>query len=453
MKLLSIFLILSFTINANGQELIELNYLSFVGSLIKNHPAIQSAQLEKANINLGKMAANGAFDPKLNYSNLFKDFNNINYYDMNATQISVPSYIGDFKINYSTAFGQKVNPADYLPSNGVIGMYYSMPLLRGLVTDDRRTELKRQSFSNELGDATYFKKSQALILVASKYYWDWVNFYNNYTLSMDNEQLALTRFENIKSSQKLGEIAPIDTIEAQTQWLIRQSERIKLQYKFNQYSLLLKNFIWDSTIRNTNTIRPANLETSQILANQLVLLNYKTLSNPDITLYQLKINFTKLDAKLKREQLKPKLDAYVGILSTPQNFDFNYQNRATGVAFEFPLFLRKERSGYRVAKNKIEQAKLEYQELNRKIDVDYKSTYLILEGLVIQIKLYEKLEIQYKKLLDAEIEKFNQGESSVFMINSREQKWVDTRQKKVELITDFYYQIALIKYIAGTLLN
>ena len=436
-----------------AQDTSILKYNVFLNSLLRNHPSVQKAELEKSNINLGLMAAKGAFDPKIYQNSLFKDFNNINYYDLNSTQLSIPSYIGDFKLNYNTAFGQNINPSDYLPSNGLIGMYYTIPLLKGLIIDDRRTELKKQSYSKNIANATFLKNSLAIALVASKYYWDWAFYYHCYQLSKENESLAFKRFNDIKSSQKLGEVAPIDTVEAQTQWLIRRTELIKLSYKFNQYSILLKNFIWDSTQNSSKTFYPSNLNTSQILANELFLINNNSKLNPDLKLYQLKVNLNRLDAKLKKEQLKPKFDAYIGLLSTPKNFNLDYQNRTTGLAFEFPLFLRKERSGYKISQNKIMQSELDFKEIDRKVSSEYSACFKLLEGLLVQIQLFEALESQYKKLLDAETEKFYQGESSVFMINAREQKWVDTRLKKVELITDFYYQIAAIKYIAGTLAN
>ena len=43
----------------------------------------------------------------------------------------------------------------------------------------------------------------------------------------------------------------------------------------------------------------------------------------------------------------------------------------------------------------------------------------------------------YETLLDAEFEKFRIGESSIFLLNSREQKLIDSQMKLNKLQTEF----------------
>ena len=56
-----------------------------------------------------------------------------------------------------------------------------------------------------------------------------------------------------------------------------------------------------------------------------------------------------------------------------------------------------------------------------------------------------------QRLLDAEREKFNSGESSVFLINTREQQLFDLRVQEAEISTQLKLQEIEILYLLGTL--
>jgi hypothetical protein len=56
-----------------------------------------------------------------------------------------------------------------------------------------------------------------------------------------------------------------------------------------------------------------------------------------------------------------------------------------------------------------------------------------------------------QRLLDAEREKFNSGESSVFLINTREQQLFDLRVQETEIATQLKLQEIEIQYLLGDL--
>ena len=56
-----------------------------------------------------------------------------------------------------------------------------------------------------------------------------------------------------------------------------------------------------------------------------------------------------------------------------------------------------------------------------------------------------------QRLLDAEREKFNSGESSVFLINTREQQLFDLRVQEAEISTQLKIQEIEVLYLLGAL--
>jgi hypothetical protein len=55
----------------------------------------------------------------------------------------------------------------------------------------------------------------------------------------------------------------------------------------------------------------------------------------------------------------------------------------------------------------------------------------------------------YQKLRNAEIRKFENGESSLFLINSREAKLIESIIKQASLVSKFQKERAALLYAAG----
>ena len=72
------------------------------------------------------------------------------------------------------------------------------------------------------------------------------------------------------------------------------------------------------------------------------------------------------------------------------------------------------------------------------------------DNLGAQLTLYQNITENYRALLDAENEKFNFGESSVFLINTREQRWLDARVKYLKLAGEYRKTEAALRWAGGS---
>ncbi|HEX8279104.1 MAG TPA: TolC family protein, partial [Segetibacter sp.] len=68
-----------------------------------------------------------------------------------------------------------------------------------------------------------------------------------------------------------------------------------------------------------------------------------------------------------------------------------------------------------------------------------------------QVKIYESAYMNYERLLRAEEVKLSIGESSLFLVNSRENKVLETRQKLLELKAKFFKSLVAVQWAAGIL--
>nr|MBP8074100.1 TolC family protein [Bacteroidia bacterium] len=103
------------------------------------------------------------------------------------------------------------------------------------------------------------------------------------------------------------------------------------------------------------------------------------------------------------------------------------------VKFSFPLFLRKQRSYLELTRIELQQVSLKQEQ--KEVEIKNKNAAIAqqLDATARQVGLYDEMVTNYRRLVDAEMERFQLGESSIFLINSREQKLIEAELKLNEL--------------------
>jgi len=168
-------------------------------------------------------------------------------------------------------------------------------------------------------------------------------------------------------------------------------------------------------------------DTVQIVDNQPILLEKIN-----------KMSIKEIELRLKREKLKPKLKAkYNPLLATADEgrlINYTPAEAKWGVAFSMPIPMRSERAD-------VQRSEIALQEIA--LDLDNKRNELLnkIENSLRQIAITDdQIDIQqenvanYLRLLEGENEKFRFGESSVFLINKRQEKYINGRLKLIDLL-------------------
>jgi hypothetical protein len=132
---------------------------------------------------------------------------------------------------------------------------------------------------------------------------------------------------------------------------------------------------------------------------------------------------------LDYKYLTSNISGYLG------EFSGNYfaNNYKVGFTLQQPIFLRKERGKIQMTKIKLNQTQFERNLAFREITNTITKVANVLEMYRSQFELQQKMVGNTKALHDAEMEKFSLGESSVFLVNSRESKFIDSQIKLADL--------------------
>ncbi len=169
-------------------------------------------------------------------------------------------------------------------------------------------------------------------------------------------------------------------------------------------------------------------------------------NHPKLVSLEYKIEGLQVDKRLKTNKLLPKLDVeYNFITETPELMNsFVTENYKGGLSFQVPLFLRKERGDLKLAKFKLKDAQFERD--NAQVEILNKVTaiYKELDSYTLQNELIDDIVKDYSTLLTAEERKFSFGESSLFLINSRESKLIDAYLKQNEMENKFFKTKAIL---------
>ncbi|HRD38663.1 MAG TPA: TolC family protein, partial [Bacteroidia bacterium] len=359
---------------------------------------------------------------------------------------------------YEFGDGIYLNPESKTSSYGLPFVGFEAALLQGMFFDKRRAGVLKAREYIDYGKAERNEIVNDVLFNA-------INAYSE--LSFVNKQLTIYRYfiqlaqirnNGISALAQIGEKPFIDTVEASIIYQSRVLELQALEIENRKKKASVNSFNW---FQNGNTdlqfdFTPDSLDQLFEVYKTIMVreLNIDSINNPIIQQYKIKQNILKIDKRLKAEMIKPQLDVKYNFL-TNDNGVFNPQltsnNYRWGATLSFPLFLRTPRNEYKIAGLDVLNAKLETEtknnELNNKINFTVKALTVITE----QINNAAKNVALSKRLLEAEKLKFDNGESSLFLLNMRENKWLETELKLAEYKLKFIETVLQLVHLKGNL--
>ena len=425
----------------------EMSYNEYLGFVKKYHPLVKNANLEISKAQANLMMARGGFDPKLQLDYNKKQFQGTEYYSIMNSSFKIPTWYGiDIKAGFDESEGYYLNPQNKTPSNGLTSLGISVPLGQGLLINQRMADLQKAKIQVKLSQAEQKLEAIAVLYDASVAYFNWKKNYEEKLLYEDYSINAQKRYDGIKSLIKEGDKPAIDSIEA---GIVVKNRLLSLEdskLKLTKAKLELSNFLWlenNIPLELAEVIIPEKKlgQTIQETLNISDLANprFSVLNHPKIEALQSKIDLLTVEKKMKANMLLPKIDVGYSYLAQPNPTTLNSNdNYKVGVDFYFPLFLRKERGSLKFAQYKIQESEfirdLEKVQLTNKIIAQK----IEIQSLTKQQKLIDKLVSDYDTMLKSEERLFTLGESSLFLINTRENNLVSAQLSQIALENRFF---------------
>lgn len=433
--------------SAQSDSLSIISLSEYLGYVKSFHPIVKQANLTINESEAKLMKSRGAFDPKLEVDYNRKKFKTTEYYDRLNTTFKIPTWYGiELKGNFENNTGEYLNPENNVPIDGLYSAGVSVSLARGFLANERMTMLKQAKLYTKQALADRRLLVNNIIFEATKTYFNWLQAYNEKRVYEEFLKNAQMRFDGVKKSYSVGEMPAIDTVEARISLNNRKLGLEKSKIKYIKSTLELSNFLWlsnDIPVELEESVIPDinAMETIDDVLNTstLDLESYDYESHPKLQSLDYKQESLTLERRLKMNNLLPIVDLQYNFLSqTPEEWNtFSTANYKSGLSIVFPLFLRKERGDLRLANIKLQDIKFEI--LNTSLSLKNK-----VNSLSQEIDSYRKqneftLSIvgDYSEMLRAEERKYFLGESSLFLVNSRESYLIDAKLKAIQIENDY----------------
>jgi outer membrane protein TolC len=439
----------------------ELKWNEFMQLVKQNHPVAKQADLILKSGSATTLSARGNFDPKLFYEFKNKFYDSKNYYALENGGFKIPTWFGiELKAGYEQNEGYFLNPENNNPSNGLLYSQLSLPLLQGLLIDERRAVLKQAKLFETASTFEQINMINELLYKASKVYWDWQLAYNNVLVYETAIALSEERLTGVKKTALLGDRPTIDTVEANIQLQDRMVNYQQSLVEYQTKTFILSNYLWlenNVPIELTASIQPAvsvatdDKEMELVMAKNMLELDSLINNHPLVKVYDLKLQQLMVDKRYKQDKLKPMVNVTYNPLFNPDKINYTFNNYKWGIAVGFPILLRKERGELQLAKIKIENIEYETRYKKNELANTFKATVNEYKNYKKQLAIYSNNVQNYERLWLSEKKLFDAGESSLFMVNSREMSYINAKIKLNELINKNKKTAIEVTYSAGQL--
>lgn len=436
----------------------------FISIVKKYHPVIKQADINIDKARAGIVFARGGFDPLVYLNSDQKTFDGKYYYQHTNPELKIPTWYGiEIKAGLENNAGLYLNTESTDGKTSYLGV--SVPLAKNLVMDKRRATLQQAKIFKLQSESERLNTTNDLLYEAYSSYWNWAKEYQFYQILSDAVKVNETRFELVKIGFRQGDRPAIDTIEALVQLQSFQFLQNEAWVKFTNAGADLSAFLWlpnNNYYQLNEQVKPDNkwrLQSTRDVPLGILddIIYNARLTHPKLKIFDFKLQDLEIERKLKFQSLLPTVNVKANLLN--RGYDvlkgvgpgFYQNNNKFGIDIGMPLRLSEGRGAYKIARLKITEtnyaASLQQQSIENKI----RNYYNELTGLQKQINIYEQAYLNYKTLFRGEDTRFKAGESTLFLLNSRENKVLEALQKLTELIAKFYKTLAAVQWAAGQL--
>jgi outer membrane protein TolC len=277
--------------------------------------------------------------------------------------------------------------------------------------------------------------------------------------------VSLQRFRLVRAGYQQGDRPALDTTEALTQLQSFQLSYNEATLDLAKATLELSNFLWKSNDEPwylPMTIRPDTISLQQALLSGSVpdlpgLVESGLREHPKMKIIDFKLRSLEIERRLKFQDLLPKVDLKYNFLSKgfatplhagiePFRNDFKF-----GLGVSMPVRLSQGRGLYREAGLKIRETKLGQSQAGW--EIENKIRYQFAELQLLRTQLSQAIDYvrSHEQLWRGEELRFRLGESSLFLVNSRENKLLEAREKLISVQTKYLNSFVSLEWSAGRL--
>lgn len=425
-------------------------------SVNRHYPEILAARQNVRKAQGELISAWGAFDPSLQSQSRSLPMGG---YQSNAldSEISVPTLTQGLRFFAGYRIGQGNYPVyyqNYLTNSG--GEYragLSLPLLRDRNIDKSRTELLNRKTlvhvrNQEVGALKLMVYQQTI-----HQYWRWVQAGITLDIFQQLLHLAQTRQAALVKQAALGDLAKLSVIENQQIILQRQQMVVQAHMELDKAAIALSLFYRDKIgkpiIPAPNSLPALTMPQKQLISKTIMTAHAMLDKHPEVQRLGGLSKIATTEHHLARNELLPQLDTLA--FTSKQYGTGGYpllipEAAQIGVRFLFPLYQREAKGKLISTASDIRRLKIEQRFVYEKLLNQLGQLAVGLRRLYKQHSLLRDELVMAKAVQRGEFKKFKSGDSSIFLVNQREQITTQTKLNLAQTEIFWWETLSLIRF-------
>ena len=426
------------------------------------HPELLLASIKQRQAQAALLQTQGQFDPTLSSTVLTHRYQTSSKLgEAQYTTEAINKLSVKLRSGIKVALGNKLRRDDASSSFSPTGeagetfLEVNVPLLRGLVRNKAQAAEQKAQLKIDQAEATLLAKRLSILEKAGKTYWDWVKAGLVVHVSERMVMLADQRLQGIKRKVNLGDSAAIEAVEAEQALRRRQTKLLEEQLALGVLSEQLRLSLWEPTRQEVTQKALAPLVPDDMPAldekpfQQFVedgkVTAYRL--RPELRVLSLGQQLAEVDWQLAKRDLLPQLD----LLARPGlqlGADGIGPAFTVGLTFSLPLLRRDAKGRQQLAELASESVSGQERLILAQIQVEVTQAAMALDQVYKQAELANQRFKLAQQLATAERRRFSLGDSSLFLVNTRERR--EAEAEKSLLGIEAQWHKSALRYKAAT---
>lgn len=427
---------------------------AFLNQVLRTNPVAQSLRLEDDRALATLLDARGAFDPHLSSGYEYKTEDDKDKLNILRSGITMPFDVlmsPSLTLDYRRGRGSSIDPSVLTSLEGETRLGLSLMPLQGLGTSKRRAALSKARLEPRRANALQIRQRNRLLLDATAAFWTWVEARRALQINRDLLELAVTRLDFVIQQARAGEVAAVDSVEAELSVVSRQGKVAVARRKAEEARVKLAVFLWgsDGTPEPLRYDPPA-LPSEPAAPDSVEGLTAALARRPELQEIAIKRRQMRIEQRLARQRLRPDLKLEAQVVSYDSR-PSTVNDVKLGFKIEQPLLFRGGRSDVERTQIETQALRLKRDLVERKVRADVEAALVAVRQSRRRAVVAERRVELARRLREAEQRRFELGESTLFLVNQRDQAFGEAREERVAARVDLLQAQATYQWATGTI--
>ncbi len=429
-------------------------------SVDRFYPLIEAAQRDVQVAEAELQTARGAFDPGLR---LRTDGAPLGYYQGGRADLAVeaptPWWGATFFGGYRVSFGKFADYDGKLETNqyGELRAGVQVPMWRNGPIDRRRANISRAELGRGVAGMGLVQQRVEALRLGSLRYWDWSAAGQRFRVAQALLTLATVRDEQMAVRVQRGELPAIERTDnrralLQRRGLTVQAERA-MQQAAIELSLYLRGDDGAPLLIGLGRLpgelpRPpaAGIDQSPVRIDRDI--EWALQHRPEVERLRLQREQLRVERDWAKNQMAPGIDAQMAV---SQDFGAGLASREPTVlegslVIDIPTLNRAARGRVAAAQASMQRVDAQLRLQRDRVGTEVRDMLSALSAAAERVRMAAEELRTSREVEAAERERFALGDSTLFVVNLREQATFDAALREIDALADF--QRALATYRA-----